>query len=194
MITLLTTPHCRQGSTTASMSRSTVRRSPDLSAPMLITMSISVAPSKIARRVSYCLTSAVVAPSGNPTTEQTPTPVPRSRAAASATQAGFTHTVAKWNSAASRHSFSISARVASGLSSVWSISAGDAARSAAAGVDADPRRAGVEHAAQPVGAAIERHRVAAALPRQRTRPAALRRHHLLGDDVDEPLEILWVRA
>ncbi len=45
MITLLTTPHCRQASTTASMSRSTVRRSPDFSAPTLITMSISVAPS-----------------------------------------------------------------------------------------------------------------------------------------------------
>ena len=38
--------------TTASMSRSTRRRSPDLSAPMLITMSTSRAPSKIARRVS----------------------------------------------------------------------------------------------------------------------------------------------
>ncbi len=52
MITLLTTPAWRTGSTTASMSRSTVRRSADFSAPMLITMSISVAPSKIARRVS----------------------------------------------------------------------------------------------------------------------------------------------
>ena len=37
----------------------------------------------------------VVAPSGNPTTEQTPTPVPRSRRAASATQVGLMHTVAK---------------------------------------------------------------------------------------------------
>ena len=94
MITLLVTPHWRQGSTTASMSRSTVRRSPDLSAPTLMTMSISAAPSKMARRVSKFLTSAVVAPSGNPTTEQTPTPVPRSRDAASATHTGFTHTVA----------------------------------------------------------------------------------------------------
>ena len=83
-----------------------------------MTMSISDAPSKMARRVSKFLTSAVVAPSGNPTTEQTPTPVPRSREAASATHTGFTHTVAKWNSAASRQSFSISARVASALSSV----------------------------------------------------------------------------
>ena len=42
----------RQARVTASMSCSTSRRSPDLSAPTLITMSISVAPSKIARRVS----------------------------------------------------------------------------------------------------------------------------------------------
>jgi hypothetical protein len=34
------------------MSHSTVRRSPDFNAPMLMTMSISVAPSKMARRVS----------------------------------------------------------------------------------------------------------------------------------------------
>ena len=47
------------------------------------------------------------------------------------------------------------ARVASGLSSVWSISAGNAAGGAARGVHADPRRAGIENAAQPVGAAIE---------------------------------------
>ncbi len=60
-----------------------------------MTMSISVAPSKIARRVSYCFTSGVVAPSGNPTTEQTPTPEPRSNRAAAATQPGFTQTVAK---------------------------------------------------------------------------------------------------
>ena len=85
---------------------------------MLITMSTSRAPSKIARRVSKCLTSAVVAPSGNPTTEQTPTPAPRSSAGTRATHAGLTHTVANWNSAASRHSFSISCRVASGFSSV----------------------------------------------------------------------------
>ena len=42
----------RQGRVTASMSHSTMRRSPDLRAPTLITMSISRAPSKIARRVS----------------------------------------------------------------------------------------------------------------------------------------------
>ena len=52
MITLLSTPQLRQGATTASMSRSTTRRSPDLRAPMLITISISRAPSKMARCVS----------------------------------------------------------------------------------------------------------------------------------------------
>ena len=84
-------------------------------------MSISDAPSKIARRVSNCLTSGVVAPSGKPTTEQTPTGVPRSFWAASATQVGFTHTVANLNSAASLQSCSISLAVASGFSSVWSM-------------------------------------------------------------------------
>ena len=49
----------------------------------------------MARRVSYCLTSGVVAPSGKPTTEHTPTPVPRSSRAQNATQVGLTHTVAK---------------------------------------------------------------------------------------------------
>ncbi len=52
MITLLRTPASRHGEVTDSMSRSTRRRSPDFSAPTLITMSISRAPSKMARRVS----------------------------------------------------------------------------------------------------------------------------------------------
>ncbi len=52
MITLLITLASRHGPTTAAMSRSTVCRSPDLSAPTLITMSTSEAPSKITRRVS----------------------------------------------------------------------------------------------------------------------------------------------
>ena len=52
MITLLMTFASRHGPTTAAMSRSTTCRSPDLSAPMLMTMSTSVAPSKITRRVS----------------------------------------------------------------------------------------------------------------------------------------------
>ena len=61
----------------------------DLSAPMLITMSTSRAPSKITRRVSKFLTSGVVAPSGKPTTAQTPTGVSRSRRAQSATHVGI---------------------------------------------------------------------------------------------------------
>ena len=80
------------------------------------------------------------------------------------------------------------ARVASGLSSVWSIIAGDAARRAAGRVQAEPRRAGIEHAAQPVRAAV----VAARRGRRTAtarRGAALRRQHLFGDDVDEPLKI-----
>ena len=43
----------------------------------------------------FTCVSAVVAPRGNPTTEHTPTPVPRSRREQVATQVGFTHTVAK---------------------------------------------------------------------------------------------------
>src|SRR4029453_3697108 len=62
MMTLLNAPNSRQGIVTASMSVSTTRRSPDLSAPTLITMSISRAPSKIARRVSHPFTSAPPAP------------------------------------------------------------------------------------------------------------------------------------
>ncbi len=53
-----------------------------LSAPMLITMSISRAPSRIARRASSALVSGGCAPSGKPTTQHTFTGVPRSSAAA----------------------------------------------------------------------------------------------------------------
>ena len=70
------------------------------------------------RRVSYCFTSVVVAPSGNPTTVHTPVELPRSSRAHSDTHVGFTQTVAKPNSRASLQSFSISWRVASALSSV----------------------------------------------------------------------------
>ncbi len=122
MMTLLVTPHGRHTSTTASMSFWTALTSPDFSAPMWITMSTSDAPSKIARRVSYAFTSLAVAPSGNPTTVHTPTPLPCSRRAARVTHTGLMHTVANRYSAASRQSASISARVASAFSSVWSIS------------------------------------------------------------------------
>ena len=70
------------------------------------------------RRVSYAFTSVVVAPSGNPTTVQTPAELPRKQPRAGETQVGLMHTVAKPNSRASRQSFSISWRVASAFSSV----------------------------------------------------------------------------
>ena len=53
------------------MSSSTPCRSPDLKAPMFITMSISEAPSATACLVSAAFTSVVVAPSGKPTTVHT---------------------------------------------------------------------------------------------------------------------------
>ena len=56
----------------------TAASSPPLRAPMLITMSISRAPSRIARRASSALLSAGCAPSGKPTTQQTLTGEPRS--------------------------------------------------------------------------------------------------------------------
>ena len=65
----------------------------------------------------------------------------------------------------------------------------DAARRSAGRVHPEPARAGIDDAAQPVGTAVEQHGVAAAS----RRPGASRRlrgHHLLGDEVDEPLEIL----
>ena len=57
-------------------------------------------------------------------------------------------------------------------------------------MQADAGRARVEHAAQPIRTAVVQHGVAAALRRRRRR-AALRRHHFFGDDLDEPLEIVW---
>src|SRR5207249_11848521 len=89
---------------------------------MLITISISRAPSAIASRASYAFTRAIVAPSGNPTTAHTPTPLPSRRRAASLTHVGLTQTLANVKSSASRHRISMSCRVASGLRRVWSIS------------------------------------------------------------------------
>ena len=53
---------------------------------------------------------------------QTLAQLPRSRSRHSGTQTGLTHTEAKPNCAASAQIFSMSARVASGLSRVWSMS------------------------------------------------------------------------
>jgi hypothetical protein len=84
-------------------------------------MSTSQAPSATVRAASKALTSGKVAPSGKPTTVQTRVSDPRSSSAHSGTQVGFTHTVAKPCSRASAQSCSIWARVASGLSRVWSM-------------------------------------------------------------------------
>ena len=88
---------------------------------MLMTMSISRAPSRIARRASVALTSVVLAPKGKPMTEATATSVPRRFSAARRTHVGLMQTAAKRCSAASAHRRSISAAVASGRRSVWSM-------------------------------------------------------------------------
>ena len=85
---------------------------------MLITMSISSAPSRIASRASYAFALVVAAPSGKPTTATVMTPLPRSSSLQSRTLAEFTHTDAKPYVRASSHSVTTSSRVASGLSSV----------------------------------------------------------------------------
>ena len=121
MMTLLMAPDSWQASLTRAMSLRTRSWSPLLSAPMLMTMSISRAPSRTARRASKAFTSEGVAPKGKPMTEATATSVSRSRTAARRTQVGLTQTEAKWCSAASSQSLSMSAAEASGLSSVWSM-------------------------------------------------------------------------
>src|SRR5262249_13243745 len=101
IITLTMAQDSWAASTTDRISSSTDRSSRDLSAPILMTISISVAPSKIARRASYAFTSARVAPSGNPTTVQTFTGEPYRIEAHSFTQVGLTQTDAKLNVRAS---------------------------------------------------------------------------------------------
>src|SRR5690606_14148731 len=114
----LTTACPRHACTTPSTSLLTVSRSPDLSAPTLITMSISVAPLAIASRASAILTKVLVAPKGNPTTVVTPTLEPDSVLAARRTQYGLTHTVANPYVLASSHNRTISAAVTSGFNKV----------------------------------------------------------------------------
>ncbi len=64
--------------TTAAISLPTNCGKPDLSAPMLMTMSISVAPFWTASAVSCVLMSAVLAPSGKPMVAFTVTLTPAS--------------------------------------------------------------------------------------------------------------------
>ena len=105
-------------STTATMSSRTASWSPPRSAPMLITMSISSAPSAIATPVSKDFTSVALAPKGKPTTVHTLTLDPASSTAAAGTQNGFTHTLAKPYCRASAHNLRMSATVASGFKRV----------------------------------------------------------------------------
>lgn len=77
---------------TASMSAFTSSARPLFSAPRLITMSISRAPTAIAAGASNDFAADRPAPSGKPTTAQTRTPVPASARAASGTFAEFTQT------------------------------------------------------------------------------------------------------
>ena len=76
MITLLMAPDSWQASLTAAMSARTWSCRPDLSAPMLMTMSISRAPSRMTERASWALISGIVAPNGKPMTLATGMPVP----------------------------------------------------------------------------------------------------------------------
>ncbi len=89
-----------------------------MSAPIEMTMSISLAPSRMARRASSALFSAGVAPSGKPTTVQTTEELRARRAAQRRTKIGLTQTDAKLNCAASSQSLSMSEYVASARSSV----------------------------------------------------------------------------
>ncbi len=61
---------------------------------MLMTMSSSSAPCARASWASNALVAGVLAPSGNPITAATLTPLPRSRSLAKAIQQGFTQTAA----------------------------------------------------------------------------------------------------
>ena len=108
-------------STTARMSSKTASWSPPLSQPMLITMSISRAPSAMACRVSAALASVAIAPRGKPTTQIGLTGLPSSMRATRRIQVEFTHTLAKRYFRASSQTRTMSARVAVGLSSVWSM-------------------------------------------------------------------------
>ena len=88
---------------------------------MSSTMSTSSAPSATVMRASSALASRVIAPSGKPTTVHTMTPDPASRSLAVGTHRVLTHTEANPCSPASSQRVSMAVRVASGLSSVWSM-------------------------------------------------------------------------
>ena len=84
---------------------------------MLMTMSISTAPSRQAVSVSNRLTSVVLPPCGKPTTQPTFTPLPRSSSTARATAYGLMQTDATLYSAATAQPASSSASVIVGCNS-----------------------------------------------------------------------------
>jgi hypothetical protein len=86
-----------------------------------MTMSISVAPSARACRVSATLVSVVAYPCGKPTTVPTLTSLPASIAAARRTWMGGTQTLATSYSAATRMPSSTNASSSSGRRSEWSM-------------------------------------------------------------------------
>src|ERR1017187_443643 len=88
---------------------------------MLITMSISSAPSRREASVSATLALVVVAPSGKPETTHTFTGEPFNSAATAFAQNGFTQTLANSNWSASAQTCRTSSLVASGFRMVWSI-------------------------------------------------------------------------
>ena len=107
--------------TTAAISACTASHSSPRARPTFMTISISCAPAATAARASNALASAAIAPSGKPTTQHVLTPLPASACAAAAAQQELTHTLAARSALPSAHARRMSARVASGLSRVWSI-------------------------------------------------------------------------
>ncbi len=126
-----------------------------------------------------------MAPSGNPTTEQTPTPVPRSRRAASATQVGID---------AHRGELVLSGLPAQaldlggggvGLEQRVVDEAGNRPAAAPGPVQAEPGGAGVETSCTRVGTAVHLPAVTAAARRRMTAVG----RQFLGDDGDQAAQI-----
>src|SRR5262245_26757609 len=117
---MITLSNVGTASRTMAISLATAAQSPACAAPRSMTMSTSTAPSSTARRASIAFVSAWCAPDGKPTTHAVAIDA-GSQPEPSGSIEGETHTAKTERSAASRQSSSTSARVASGLRSVWSI-------------------------------------------------------------------------
>ncbi|CRG03242.1 Uncharacterised protein [Streptococcus pneumoniae] len=107
--------------TTLSISSLTSLKRLSFNAPILITISISLAPFSMAFFVSNAFTSLVDAPSGKPMTVHTNTSVPFNCSAEYSTCVGLTQIDLKPYSLASLIILSICSRVDSGFNCVWSI-------------------------------------------------------------------------